>query len=265
MKNPLIIPTAEPFFFPGGRTACLLIHGFTGTPKEMRYLGEYLAGQGYTVLGIRLAGHATNPADIVRMRWHDWVANVEDGLHLLKGCTDHVFVMGLSMGGALALLSAARYPVEGIVAMSTPYSLPTDWRIPYLRLISRFLPDVPKGPPDWLNPEVARDHVSYPTYPTRAIAELVDLLAEMRASLPSIQAPVLLMQSKTDWTIPAGSMPSIYARLGTSDKKMLWIENSGHVITREPAKEFVFRAAADFAARLSAGSQPAEETYVASG
>ena len=67
---PQIIPTAEPFFFPGqgenARIGCLVTHGFTGAPKEMRWLGEYLHRQGYTVCGMRLAGHATRPADMVR-------------------------------------------------------------------------------------------------------------------------------------------------------------------------------------------------------
>ncbi|NTV37277.1 MAG: carboxylesterase, partial [Anaerolineaceae bacterium] len=53
--------TAEPFLLPGGKVGCLLIHGFTGTPKEMRWWGEDLAGRGYTVLAPRLAGHATTP------------------------------------------------------------------------------------------------------------------------------------------------------------------------------------------------------------
>ena len=53
----MIIKTAEPFYFPGNSTGCLLIHGFTGTPKEMRPLGDFLADKGYSVLGIRLSGH----------------------------------------------------------------------------------------------------------------------------------------------------------------------------------------------------------------
>ncbi|MBI1854527.1 MAG: carboxylesterase, partial [Chloroflexi bacterium] len=64
-----IIPTAEPFFLPGSKTGCLLIHGFTGAPKEMRWMGEYLADKGYSVLGVRLAGHATRPEDMIRSNW----------------------------------------------------------------------------------------------------------------------------------------------------------------------------------------------------
>ena len=57
----MIIPTAEPFFFPGNRIGCLLVHGFTGAPKEMRWMGEYLNQQGYTVgrIGLPLWKMAT--------------------------------------------------------------------------------------------------------------------------------------------------------------------------------------------------------------
>jgi len=102
-----IIPTAEPFFFPGGQVGVLLVHGLTGTPKEMRWMGEYLAQKGFSVLGVRLAGHATNPDNLRKFRWQDWLTSVEDGYHLMKDSTQHVVVAGLSMGGALSLIFAA--------------------------------------------------------------------------------------------------------------------------------------------------------------
>src|SRR6266496_4527169 len=107
---PQIIPTAEPFFFLGdaAKPACLLIHGFTGTPKEMRSMGEYLHQQGFTCLGIRLTGHATHPEDMIRSRYSDWMASVEDGYQLLRGITDSIFLVGLSMGGVLSLLMSTR-------------------------------------------------------------------------------------------------------------------------------------------------------------
>ena len=55
----MLVKNAEPFFYPGNETGCLLIHGFTGAPTEMQPLGKYLADCGYSVLGIRLAGHGT--------------------------------------------------------------------------------------------------------------------------------------------------------------------------------------------------------------
>jgi carboxylesterase len=48
-----IVPNSEPFFFPGGPTGCLLMHGFTAMPEEMLPLGEFLDSWGYSVLGMR--------------------------------------------------------------------------------------------------------------------------------------------------------------------------------------------------------------------
>ena len=252
-----IIPTAEPFLFPGSRTGCLLVHGFTGAPKEMRWMGEYLAGQGFSVLGVRLAGHATAMSDMPRTRWTDWTASVEDGYHLLRGLADRIFLVGLSMGGMLSLLMSTRLQVAGVVAMSTPHRLPDD---PRKRLAKYFAPLIPyirkrpKGsPPDigWFDKQAHHGHVSYPMNPVGSIVELMQLAAAMRAALPQVRVPVLLVHSRDDDYVIRDSMERIHAALGSADKTMLWVAGSGHVIPREPAKEQVFRAAADFIRRVS--------------
>jgi carboxylesterase len=259
-----IIPTAEPFFFPGGKVGCLLVHGFTGSPKEMRWMGEYMSEKGHTVLGIRLPGHATCPADMLNARWPDWLAAVEDGWHILNGATHGgpIFLMGLSMGGILSLLFAAQakagnHPVAGVVAMSTPYSLREDWRLRYIKSLRYIQPSMPKGAPDWRNPDAAGDHIDYPYYPTRSIAELRDLLVEMRKSLPEMTVPALLVHSRTDsggGSFHPDSMEKIFANLGSREKQMIWVEDSGHVVTREPEREKIFQAATDFICRFSQGS-----------
>ncbi|MBU1661650.1 MAG: alpha/beta fold hydrolase [Chloroflexi bacterium] len=241
-----IIPTAEPFFFPGGPAGVLLVHGFTGAPKEMRWMGEYLAKQGFTVLGVRLAGHATQPKDMLRVTWQDWLTSVEDGWHLLRGAADQIFVAGLSMGGVLALLFASHFKVAGVIAMSTPYEMPPDPRLRFIKWLRWIYPSAPKGQSDWHDPEPERDHIDYPNYPTTAIVELQKLLAEMRAALPWVTAPTLLMHSRQDGGVAPANMEKIYARLGSHDKHILWVENSGHVIVRDLEKERVFRAANEF-------------------
>jgi carboxylesterase len=246
----MIISSAEPFYFPGNRTGCLLVHGFTGAPKEMRWMGEYLSKRGYSILGIRLAGHATRPEDMLRMHWQDWLASVEDGYWMLKNNVDQLFIMGLSMGGILSLLFASLHNVGGVVAMSTPYSLPDDPRLPLLRIISNFNLKVNKGPDDWHNPEAAQDHVDYPYYSPKAILQLRDLLVEMRSALPRVTVPVLLIHSRNDGGVPSHNAEQILAALASQDKHIFWVENSGHVITREPDRELAFKAADDFIDRV---------------
>jgi carboxylesterase len=255
-----IIPTAEPFFFPGkganAKIGCLVTHGFTGAPKEMRWLGEYLNEQGYTVCGIRLNGHATKPEDMIRSRFPDWLLSVEDGYNLLHSCTDQVFLLGLSMGGVLSLTMASRVPVRGVVAMSTPFMMPTDIPLPVIKLLSSFVPYLSKSknPDDgWFDKEAFRQHVSYPKNPVRSGAELKLLFAEMYDALPKISAPVLLIHSRDDDYVIRDSMERIHAALGSTNKQMMWVEGGGHVITEEPTREMVFKAAADFIKRVASG------------
>ena len=97
----------------------------------------------------------------------------------------------------------------------------------------------------------AQDHVDYPAYPTRSIAQLRDLLAEMRDILPQVLVPALLIHSREDTGVVPENMDKIYQQLGTPNKQKLWIENSGHVITREPERQTVFQAAAAFMERIN--------------
>lgn len=218
-------------------------------------MGEYLGNLGYTVLGVRLAGHATQPEDMLRTRWQDWLTSVEDGYYLIKGKVDQVFVIGLSMGGILSLLFASQYPVSGVVAMSTPYALPDDPRLPYIRIISLIMPWVKQGPPDWHNPEAAKDHICYPYFPTRSVIQLRNLLSEMRNALPMVRAPVLLIYSKQDSVVVPHSAEQILTALGSQDKHIFWVENSGHVIPREPDRYLAFKTTNEFIQRVKASGQ----------
>ena len=250
--HPLLTPEANrPFLFSGGSVGCLLIHGFTGTPNEMRGLGRFLADEGHTVLGVRLFAHSTDPRDMQRAAWRDWAASVEDGYWMLREAVREVVVLGLSMGGALALELAARLPVAGVVAMSTPAGLPKDWRLNFIRPLAVVKPYIGKGPPDWVDESVAADHFDYPEYPVRAIGELKALLAEVRHALPRVKVPTLVMHSRTDGGVPPENAQVIFAGLGAAERELLWIERSGHVLTEDAEHLRVWRACADWVHRVT--------------
>lgn len=221
-------------------------------------MGEYLNEQGYTCLGIRLAGHATTPEDMIASRWTDWASSVEDGFHLLHGMTDRIFLAGLSMGGVLSLLMSSRLDVAGVIAMSTPYLLPNDpknYPVSVIKLYSRFVKFLPKtkDPPgsSWFDKEAYKEQVSYPQNPIRSIAELKLLLAEMRAALPLMKKPVLLIHSKDDTYVLPENMEKIYAGLvNATDKTKAHVTGSSHVVTRDAARREVFQLALEFIRRV---------------
>ena len=251
-----IWPWAEPFFFPRGPRAVLLVHGFTATPQEMRFLGEYLADRGYTTLGVRLAGHATHLRDLARTTWRDWAASVEDGWHILRSAGyAQIAVVGLSLGGALALYHAARFPVEAVGVLAAPYRLPDHPLIPLLPVLRWILPNWSKR--FWRPPLVDRGrladvHLSYSAYPIRSLLEFRDFLTHLHGHLHRVTAPVLFVYATGDSSAPVSQM-DLYARAVSSayQEKVLQRVNR-HVITLGANREEVYRAVYEFLERVGA-------------
>jgi carboxylesterase len=258
-KFTAILPGAEPFYFAGKKDApgVLLIHGFTGTPKEMRWMGEYLHQEaGYSCIGPRLTGHATCLEDMMRSNHLDWMASVEDAYHMLRDQTSTIYLAGLSMGAALALLFGSTLPVQGVIAMASPYGLPNDWRLKHTRLLSKIKPLLAKEHADpeggWFDKEAARDHLCYSHNPLVSIGELNLLLTKLRVALPKVNVPTLLIYSKDDTALPLGSeycMNQIFASLGTPQKEKVLLTGSGHVLTRDAKRMEVFQKATEFIKR----------------
>lgn len=254
-----ILSGGEPFLYRGDSgLGVLLIHGWTSAPQEMHDLGKHLAGRGHSALGLRLPGHATRPADLNRLRWRDWLAAVEDGYHLLDDSSEKVVAVGLSLGGALALLLATALPVSGVVAMATPYEVPTQPRLRWLRHLlfpmrplGNLLRYVPKPKVnDYKDQQAYRDHLSYDVFPLRSVPEVGGLLELLRRQLPMLRAPLLLLHAVEDRGVSPEHARSIYAQVGSSDKELVWIENSGHVLTVEPSRRRVYDLAAEFIDRV---------------
>ncbi len=262
MEDLSIMAGAKPFFYPGNDIGCLVIHGLTGTPHEVRWLGQHLHAQGYTVHGPRLAGHATTLTDLSPITWREWYFSALSGYELLREQCRLVFVMGLSMGGALSLTLASREPVAGVVAMSAPNRL-DDWRLSLLPILSRFIPIFPKAGRLPLDEDPfhqiviaeqrrrGEDPVGHPCYrnwSTRGLVEMTRMLAVMRAGLPNITAPALLIHARNDSVVPFYNVELNFDALGSADKDCLIIDESDHAITEDEGRETVFQAAADFVA-----------------
>ena len=152
------------------------------------------------------------------------------------------------MGGALALYHASFLPAAGVVGLSTPYQIKSDPRLVFLPLLSNFFPYVNKNGSDWQDKNAVEDHFSYAKYPSKAILQLDLLLKSLREALPKINMPALLMHAMNDKGVAPENMNLIYKALGTPEnkKQSIWLENSGHVITRDMDKEIVFRSVQAF-------------------
>jgi carboxylesterase len=116
-------PEHNPFYWRGQENAALLVHGFPGTPAEMRRMGRLLHERGWTAQGLLLPGFGRTIDDLPQRRHADWVAAIEQALAALQREHRRVILVGNSMGAALALHAAAQHDVTGLILFS-PF-----WRV----------------------------------------------------------------------------------------------------------------------------------------
>lgn len=135
------VRSPESFLFPaeGKEIGVLLIHGFTGTTAELRPLGKHLHAEGYTVHAPLLKGHGVSPEKMACTTWVDWWVSAREGYERLKqeGC-QQIVVMGLSMGGLLALKIAQYQPVIGIATLCAPIKV-RDKRLGMVRFLQHVI------------------------------------------------------------------------------------------------------------------------------
>jgi carboxylesterase len=225
----MILTGGEPFYYPGGPYGCLLLHGFAGSPHQMRWLGAQLNESGFSALGVRFSGHATHQSDLGRAHYTDWLAGAEDGVSLLKAYCEKVIVIGLATGGAIALIAGATLAVDGVVSIGTPLQIPPPARgprlltwtatLPFLKTIQRHAP-IPfpfathdEGSTSW--------QLVYPFVPSRSISQIANLLQEMRRQLPRVRTPVLLIQSSAGSTDHSEEAVELLSNLGTDQAEIV--------------------------------------------
>lgn len=247
-----VLPGAEPFSHSGSRTGFLLSHGFTGSPVSLRPWAEHLAARGLTVRLPRLPGHGTSWQEMNRTQWQDWYAEVERAFAELKAACDHIFVGGLSMGGALVTRLAQEHlaDVTGVVLVNPAIKV-EDPRMRALPIIKSVLPSLPGIGNDIKKP--GQDEGAYDRIPLRALHSQTKLWATVIKDLPAVTQPVLLIRSVTDHVVPASSSALILSRISSTDVTEVLLHDSFHVATLDNEAPRVLAETDAFIDRLVAG------------
>ena len=88
------------------RGTCILLHGFAGDPTTWRRTGEFLAKQGFEAIAFELPGHGSQP--LIGSSIDELVTELIPKLP--NPSTGKFHLIGHSLGGAFAILIAARNP-----------------------------------------------------------------------------------------------------------------------------------------------------------
>lgn len=245
-----VSPGAEAAALGDGPIGVLLCHGFTGSPLSLRPWAEQLAAAGFRVRLPRLPGHGTDWREMNITAWSDWYSCVEDECRTLLEECSVVVVAGLSMGGALALLLAARFGdrIAGVVLVN-PSVASADRRMAAIPLLSRFVPSIAAIGDDIARPGVTEG--AYPRTPLRALASMIDLWRQVSTELPEVKQPVLLFVSDVDHVVDPSSAKLILRQIGSTDVTRTALAQSYHVATLDYDTEQIFTESAAFFRRVA--------------
>ncbi len=251
----------ESFDWSGRSPAVLLLHGFTGTPWEVRPVAVALHADGHACCAPLLPGHGTTVTDLARVTWDHWSTAVTDHVTRLLAAHGRLVLVGCSLGGLLAIDAAARFQDQGVVAVCTlgaalSLGAVTDRALRIALALGDKLPDalVPKtGGSDIRDPSQRAASPGYASYPVRAARYFATGQARARAALPALRVPLLAIHGLRDETAPVASSLELVSRVGSADASLVVLPHSGHLIAVDLDREEVLRQVRAFVARVGSG------------
>lgn len=240
----------------------VLVHGFTGTPFEVRFLGEVLARDGLTVHAPLLPGHGTTIDDLDRTTWRDWADAVEHAADAMRRRCARVAVVGQSLGGLLALhLASRRRDLAAIGSLAAPLwldGLSARVAASTQRGLLRGVRAIPKlGGSDVRDRRTRAENPCYGAIPVRALGHLLAFMRIADDALPLVEAPVLVLHAAHDHTAPVACAARIASRARAQRVRIL--PRSYHLIAADVERDIVAAEVSTFLRRAARRTSPSPE------
>ena len=244
------LPEAAP------RAVIVVSHGLGEHGGRYETLARELVQRDHAVYAVDHRGHGRSSGPR---------ANIERFAHLVadfcaftERCAgEHpaapVFMLGHSMGGAVAFASALRqqHRLQGLVlsapALATGQAVPR-WQEMFVRLLSLVAPDTGALtlPPDAVSrdPSVVARYAADPlvhhkAIPARTLVELLRAMQGFPASAPGLRLPTLVLHGTADKLVPLAATQPVYRAFGTRDCVVQLYEGLYHEVFNEPERERV--------------------------
>lgn len=226
------------------RRAVFAIHGFSGHPGEMQFLGEGVAKVlGATLALPAIAGHGTSPEHFGQTTAEDWYMSIESAYDELAEKYGEILVIGNSFGANLALKLARHRSPAAVACVSIP-NLTRSQRVTLKAVLALWRPFVGKY---WTKPTTGPQateqipgytQLCYETIPLRAFHEAIRFAAlEMRPEqIREITAPTVFVSAIKDPLVPLSAAKYYYEQISSKTKKLVAWDDPYHLIVQGKRK-----------------------------
>ncbi|NIM47411.1 MAG: alpha/beta fold hydrolase [Candidatus Aenigmarchaeota archaeon] len=218
---------AQPFLYKGGKIGVLFIHGYTDSLWQIRHLARELHQKGVTCMGICLPGHGTTPEDLLNFTTSDWLSSTKRALVDLRKFCQKVYVVGVSLGGNLALSLAAKDPnlVDGLICVGTPMFIKNQELFKFLiPIVSKFKKFWPKRIPE-SKKELCRRVGIYDKFPLKSVLEVIEFVDKNRVEVAKVKIPVLIIHVGEKLYVDPKSYQYLYDNLNSKKKEILKVKD----------------------------------------
>lgn len=238
-----VIAGAEAFTLAGvDDRAIVLLHGYNDSPQTLRSPARAFHAAGWTVYAPLLPGHGRTLQDFAASTAAQWMDAGRAAVREALSRHGRVAVGGLSLGGAIAVITAAEFTdVQGAVLFA-PFLVHSR----RLGLIARLWPLLSvwtkyltggKASRSIRDPAAREAMIAYGCSTPHLLREIQKVVHRARAALPRVNQPVFMAQSSDDYRIPAADAEAAFKALGSPDKTLHWTTGNGHVITMDYGHE----------------------------
>ena len=236
--------------------AVLLLHGLGGGVYEFSLLGQHLYQQGHTVCGINYPGHNQRSSKMPASKWEDWYTHAEESYQALARDHDHISIIGFSTGCMLSLELIHNHPtaIESLTLLSPFMKVRHQWYFgatpeTYVRVFGNYLHDVPRFSlpiSDRNMLKLAHETAYFRSFSIPSVKSALELIERVKPKLPEITTPTLIVQSPHDRVVCPTGAHQLMETLGSTEKELLWLEKSNHVVMLDVEREHVTKRITQF-------------------
>jgi carboxylesterase len=253
-------------FLPGDKNLCFLIHGLTGTAKEMGSIAKNLNKNGFSVACPLMANHDKSISCLKRTRWQELYDSMRKEFVKYAKDYENIFVAGLSFGALIGIMLAHEFPkkVKALNCFS-PTLYFDGWANPKLRFLLPLVYKTPlkyyfylkEGHPYGIKNARLRSRIEsfysksnlfdyskvhlygYPVIPVSSMEQNHLLAKQVMKILPSVTTPIQLLGAKDDDVTSPKNSYYIYNHIGSKHKEVILFEDSYHIIIADQERDKV--------------------------